>query len=142
MKKYLLGVAILLAIVVSAMGWDKLINGGVSNSPVTTAASVVQPVTMTGTWNQKSGMAGVDMSASITDGHISIRMESEVVSGTYYAGSFESDAGGTVFHSSVTDDPMLSQDKTKTFTYHDGVLSFPFTMQGKSVTVDLVRSSG
>lgn len=96
-----------------------------------------QPVSMVGSWDQTSGMNDVTMAATVSpDGTISILMNGE----PYWAGSFKTTSSASIV-SKADGDPQLSQDSSKTFTYNNGDLSFPFSILGQTATVHLQRSS-
>jgi hypothetical protein len=110
---------------------------------------------VTGEYNQTAnGVKGVVMSAVVTDGKITVNMLLDPGSegdskaeGTYWRGSF--DTSNTSDWFTVTSDADLemlntsilgSQDDTKTFTYKNGDLSFPFEMVGIKTTVHLQKN--
>lgn len=123
-------------------------NAGALQSPHTVSNVVQQdnagPLTTSGTWNQTSGMPGVTMTASISDDKISIFMDSAVVSGSYWQGSFDTGlTKSTQFNviSASDGDPQFAKAGDKIFTYDNGDLSFTFSMLGHTNTVHLKRSS-
>lgn len=108
--------------------------------------AAVQTINFVGTWNQVKGVDGTSMTAVVTaDGKISIDMHSDPVSGSYWQGSFNttsvSGASSLELISTADGDPQLSRDKTKVFTYANGVLSFTFSILGHTNTIELQRSS-
>lgn len=96
-------------------------------------------VNLNGTWHQSlNDTTKVDMTADVTNGHIEIMMSSTAIDGLYWSGSFDSNVISNSYNVvSVSDQQGLSQDKTKIFTYKNGVLSYEFTMLGQSQTVHL-----
>jgi hypothetical protein len=112
------------------------------------AALPLPPVvaTMDGHWHQtKNDIADVVMSADVTENVISIRMRFRGVEDLYWLGSFDSVGMTQNLQMTSTADVELasslfgSHDSTKVFKYVNGVLSYEFTMLGKTTTVNLAR---
>jgi len=100
------------------------------------------PVELTGSWHQTpDDNLPVNMTAEITPNHIQIFMRySNVVSGLYWDGTFETNQTKSSFKVvSTSDEQGLSQDQTKIFSYENGVISYDFAMLGKDYTVHLSR---
>lgn len=151
MKKILFSVLIA-AIVLAGVGLI-LNNSVLKSSPAASPMQASTSYDMNGTWNQTSGMDGVDMTADIEDGTITVTMHLKDESGVYWIGSFE---GGSIDNTpntgvlvsqgdvhAMANLLLASQASTKEFTFnsktHD--LSFQFSMLGATSTVHMSRSS-
>jgi len=97
-------------------------------------------VNMNGSWHQ-SDADSTQMTAEISNGRIEIMLHSDVINGLYWGGSFNAkDASGDSFEiTSNADESGLSQNLTKIFKYNDGLLSYEFTMLGKTRLIHLTR---
>lgn len=100
-------------------------------------------VDLTGSWHQASSDdAATKMTADVSDGHIKIMMYSSIINGLYWDGSFSAKQPKTAFDEvSIAGADALSQDQTKTFTYQNGILSYSFTMLGKTRVIHLYRGA-
>lgn len=99
------------------------------------------PTSLTGTWHQSpNDRTPMNMVAEVTPNHIQIMMHSNVVSGLYWDGTFETEKISNQHKIvSISDDQELSQDSLKTFTYANGEISYEFSMLGKTYTVHMSR---
>lgn len=111
-------------------------------------AEAATPKTLLGGWHQeKRNETGVYMTADIRPGTIQIDMETRSSSSIYWLGGFDTDEDPSKPFETISmgDSDALalelfgSQDKTKKFTYKDGVISFKFKMLGTTTTVSLVK---
>jgi len=102
--------------------------------------TMTSSVDLSGTWRQ-SDVDDVRMTAEISNGHIEIKMYSNVVNGLYWGGTFvPSNTSQESFDiTSTADETGLSQNTTKIFNYKDGQLSYEFTMLGKTRLIHLTR---
>jgi hypothetical protein len=119
-------------------------------SATTTQGTPSRPVILDGHWHQtKSGISAAVMDATVKNNEIQINVTmSGESTGLYWKGSF--DSGGSNLDpfsiTSVGDTKAMdlslyaSQDSSKVFYYHNGVLSYPFSIMGVSTTVELSRS--
>lgn len=122
-----------------------------SNSSGMVPVAAASMVDMNGTWTQTaSGFTTITMTATISDGEISIdEQDGSNLSGLYWKGTFPVSTilsdGFSVTSAGDTDamnaSLLASLDKTKTFSYKDGDLTFSFSMVGMTTTVHLQRSS-
>jgi len=143
LSKLLASLGVLVAIVtLSACGSSHT----TSTQLAATKANV--SVDLNGTWHQSNvGIRGITMVAHIADGSIEIDMKLNDESGIYWVGDFapppavsnssEVTSDGDVETMSL--DILASQDLTKTFTYNNGELSFPFSIMGESTVVQLSK---
>jgi uncharacterized protein YfaP (DUF2135 family) len=100
------------------------------------SAEVDIPVSLTGKWHQTEGPKNVRMTAEIYGGSIQIDMESREATYPYWLGTFDSDRNTRKPFKvvSIGDPDAMSQsifgsnEKTKPFTYKDGLISFEFSM--------------
>lgn len=119
-------------------------------SSATTVDPSIGPVDVSGHWHQsQSGIPGAVMDAYISDGKIRINVTmSESTNGIYWQGTFDPTTAVVKKFSvtSIGDTAAMavsmyaSQDSTKTFTYDNGDLSFPYSIMGVSTVVHLTRS--
>jgi hypothetical protein len=132
-----------------AIAGSILILGGKSGT-TQAATTPTAPADLIGHWKQtQNGIESVTMSADISDGSILIRMTFADMSNVYWAGSFApSSTAAREFDTISNADPdkMLgslyaSKDSTKAFNYKNGVLSYSFTMLGKTTTVHLAKGA-
>jgi hypothetical protein len=109
-----------------------------------------RPTTLTGNWHQTNVKnSAVNMTAKITNSSIQIDMQSPdgSNSGIYWLGTFNGNrhpAGSFTLVSKADQDALKwaifgSQDTTKSFKYKNGVLSYKFTMMGKTTTIRLAK---
>lgn len=113
-------------------------NADTRNTTVTFSA----PIDLSGTWHQTpNDSALTNMTAEITPNHIQIMLYSDVVNGSYWDGTFDTSNVKTDSFkvTSISIESTLSQDKTKIFTYQNGILSYEFKMLGKAYIVHLSR---
>lgn len=106
------------------------------------------PTSLVGEWYQVNAKDG-DMlaKASITPGSIQINLDTRDESRVYWLGTFNSDQDtNKTFKVESKGDPDAmgmslfgSRDKSKTFTYQDGEISYKFTMMGTTKTVRLAK---
>lgn len=106
------------------------------------------PASLIGEWRQINAKdVGVMMVASVKPGSIQIDMESRDSTSIYWLGTFDSDKNTAeefeVVSQGDTDAMTLSifgsQDKTKSFVYKDGEISYKFTMAGTTSTIRLAK---
>jgi hypothetical protein len=101
------------------------------------------PASLVGHWTQVRGMPGDTMVADITNDKITIQMTLGNSTGLYWVGTFDPTkaAAGSIVSVGDTDamstQLFASNEKTKTFFYKDGGLSYGFSMMGVSSTVYL-----
>lgn len=110
--------------------------------PTAANTSMRYPVDLSGTWHQTTAdHSKMNMVAEITDDHIQITMYMNDFHGLYWDGSFDTSKSTTNSFkiTSVSEEQVLSQDKTKIFTYKNGELSYQFTMLGQTNTVHLSK---
>jgi hypothetical protein len=146
MKRYLV-ITTLMAILVGAGIYFAVASSDANaESPV----AVVQPthVSLVGEWKQtNSGIPGVVMTAEISGDSIKIYMKMSKTAGVFWLGSFntsrETSQSFTVNSvgnvEAMKYDLYASSEKTKTFTYKDGDLSYQFSIMGVSTIVHLSR---
>ena len=102
------------------------------------------PPNLNGNWSfQQDAMS---MKAVVADSKITIELDSDGTSGLYWKGTFMPVAGSTGIVSAGDTAAMKlslfgSGDKSKTFTYEDGKLNFPFSIMGTTKTIALQKQN-
>jgi len=121
-----------------------------SSSAAAVQKAPTGPVHLYGQWHQvHSGMSNVKMTATITENTITINMSMGDIQSVYWIGTFPvfdnvpnsfavTSRGDT---NAMSSDILASQDATKTFTYKDGELSYPFSIEGLNTTVYLSQGA-
>jgi hypothetical protein len=150
-KKHWVIVSLLVALALFVGGFVLVgENAKASSSRGVVPVAETTMVDMNGTWTQtSSGFSTINMTATINDGEISIDMSNGNLSGLYWKGTFpvSSIMSNGFTTTSVGDvaamnsSMLASLDKTKTFSYKDGDLSYSFSMLGMTTTVHMKRSS-
>jgi hypothetical protein len=100
------------------------------------SSSTDVPISLSGKWHQTEGLDGISMYAEIVEGSIQIDMQSRDARYIYWLGTFESykDTSRPFKVVSLGDSDALansvfgSSEKTKKFSYKNGVISFEFSM--------------
>jgi hypothetical protein len=101
------------------------------------------PTDLIGHWHQTKGMHDETMDADITSDTIRIHLTMGDSTGVYWIGSFDPNRAisGAVISLGDTDamstQLYASNEKTKTFTYKNGDLSYEFSIMGISSTIHL-----
>ena len=112
-----------------------------------TTQKAVEPVNLVGLWVQENGDKNTYMAATIReDGKIGVFfiLEGDDTPWTYWVGTYEVPTDGKEEFSWVSKSTydgnglMASSDDTKEFTYKDGKITYPITIQGKSGYLSLV----
>lgn len=116
------------------------------------ASASSNPTSLIGDWRQVGPDSDGWFTASISGGSIQVNLEGrDGSSSIYWMGSFESDHP-TVGKFTVVSIPdadarntmkyslMSSDEKTKTFSYKNGVISFKFTALGTSAVIQLKQT--
>lgn len=142
-KRHWIITAICIAFVVVSFALYASIASGESNNVKPQA-----PVSLIGQWHQTKDINGVLMEATIGVNSIQINMKTRDSSSIYWLGSFVTDKAPASKFKTVslgdTDAMSMSifgsQDKTKTFDYDYGDLSFTFSMLGTTTTVHLAKT--
>jgi hypothetical protein len=147
MKRYLV-VTTLMAILVGVGIYFAVASSDANaESPVAVVQST-SPVSLAGEWKQSSsGIPNVVMTAEISGDSIKIFMKMSDTAGVFWMGSFntshETSQSFTVNSvgnvEAMKYDLYASSEKTKTFTYKDGDLSYQFSIMGVSTIVHLSR---
>jgi hypothetical protein len=132
------------AICVVLLGVFIVLYGFVDNG----SAESKNPVSLIGEWHQTdSGIPDIYMTATIDADSIQINMKMKDAAGVYWLGTFnvDEDLSKPVKIVSQADaDGMAmsifsSTDKTKTFFYENGDLSYKFSIMGITTTVHLSK---
>lgn len=120
-----------------------------TTSPEAQPVALAQASTsLVGKWHQTNeGVPGAVESAVITADKITITLKLGDSSGVFWAGTFDPNAPATDSYSIVSkgDQSVLSEsfyassETTKTFTYHNGVISYEFSIMGVSATIHLSK---
>lgn len=105
----------------------------------------IAPASMIGKWQENDATNGVIMKATITPGAIQINMVTRDSTSIFWLGTFDSDKDPSKPFKTISNGDtdalklsiMGSNEKTKLFTYKNGVLSFEFSMMGTSTTIHL-----
>lgn len=101
-----------------------------------------------GNWHQINAEdTGVYMTAEVTKSSIQIHMKARESTGIYWIGTFNSDQDlskkieivSNADQDALSQSIFGSQDKTKTFTYENGKLSYQFSIMGMESTVKLSK---
>lgn len=126
-----------------------------SATPVAPKTAIVEENSrLIGEWKQyKNGIPNSYMSATIAENTIKVvlRLDSGTegdadAAGTFWIGSFDTSKDSDHFKvesmgdkDALTHSILGSQDRTKSFYYDNGILSFNFSIMGVNTTVQLVR---
>lgn len=123
-----------------------------SNTQLTSKSSQFQPFdklppSFDGHWVTVNPTDDGNFEATISNDHIEILFAGTADDDTtalYWDGTFPTSSDKIVSQGNVkkmSNALLASQDKTKTFVYKDGELSFPFSMMGVSSTIHLKKNS-
>lgn len=119
-----------------------------TEAPVEETTKAVEPLDLTGLWVQENPAEESYMAAEIKEeGVIGVFfvIQGDDTPWTYWVGTYDAptddkDKYSWVSESTYSGNGLLaSSDSTKKFSYKDGKLSYPISIQGKSGTLTLVR---
>lgn len=144
--------ALIATVIAMASGLIVFLMGNVVTSSAKTDDGKPNP--LFGSYHQiNNDIPDTTMTATIAENSIVIVLKLESheegdadPAGTYWAGTFDTDNKSDSFiTASLADSKELSysvlgsQDRTKTFTYDQGIISFNFSIMGQSTTVQLSK---
>ena len=120
----------------------------VTNNTSTKTTETKQLLDLSGKWIQEIKKDEGYVAAEIRkDGQIGvfINLKNDEIPWTYWVGTYDAPKDSkdeykwTSKNTYTGNGLMASNDKEKEFTYKDGKISFSYTIQGKTVTINLVR---
>ncbi len=114
----------------------------------TESSSMTLPLDLTGLWIQENRDESSYMVATVrNDGKIGVFfiLEGDEEPWTYWVGTYDSPTSSDEVYSWISNNTydgnglFASSDETKEFTYDNGKLSYPITIQGESGFITLIR---
>lgn len=151
MKKFVVFAILPLLFIATACGASASSDSGDGTNPSSGSSQFKSlnklPPSLDGHWVTVDASEDGNFEATISGDHIEINFaatKDDDTTALYWDGTFPAGSDKIVSQGNVkkmSSALLASQDKTKTFDYKNGELSFPFSMMGVSSTVHLKKAS-